>query len=44
MERFFPIRAAAPTNYVILVPKSINLKANNSKEVDEFWLYSRQYI
>ena len=44
MERFFPIRAAAPTDNVILAPKSINPKADDSKEVDEFRLYGRQYI
>ena len=36
MERFFPIRAAAPTEDVILTSKLINPKADDSKEVDEF--------
>jgi hypothetical protein len=44
MERFFPIRAAAPTDDVILAPKSINPGANESQEFDEFRLYGRQYI
>ena len=41
MERFFPIRAAAPTNGVIFIPKLINLKVDDSKEVDEFRLYGK---
>ena len=44
MEQFFPIHAAAPTDDVILIPKSINLGANESQEFNEFRLYGRQYI
>ena len=38
------MRAAAPIDDVILIPKLINLKADNSKEVNKFRLYGRQYI
>lgn len=36
--------AAAPTDDVILTTKSIDPKADNSKEVDEFQLSGRQCI
>jgi hypothetical protein len=36
IERFFPIRAAAPTNDVILILKLINLKADDSRELYKF--------
>ena len=44
MERYFPISAAAPTDDVILGPKSINPKADDSKSFDEFRLYGKQYM
>ena len=44
MERFFPIHTAAPTDDVILIPKLINPKADDFKEINEFQLYGRQYI
>ena len=44
MERYFPISAAAPTDDVILRPKLINLKADDSKSFNEFWPYGKQYM
>jgi len=44
MQQVFPSRSGAPTDDVILAPKSINPKADDSKDFDEFKLYGKQYI
>ena len=44
MQQVFPSRLGAPTNNVILTPKSINPKADNLNDFNEFKLYGKQYI
>jgi len=44
MQQVFSSRLGAPTNNIILAPKSINLKADDLKDFNEFKLYSKQYI
>ena len=44
IKQYFPISAAAPINNIIFRPKSINLKADNSKSFNKFWLYGKQYM
>ena len=41
MQQAFPLRLGAPTNCIILAPKSINPKADNLKDFDELKLYSK---
>jgi hypothetical protein len=43
MERFLSVRPPPPSD-VILAPKSINLKADDTKEVVEFKLQGKNYI
>ena len=44
MERFLLVRPPPLSNDVILAPKSINSKANNTKEVVKFKLQGKNYI
>ena len=44
IKRYFSINAAVPTDNIILRPKLINLKADNSKSFNKFQLYNKQYI
>lgn len=44
MDRYFPIRAPAPSDDVSLAIKSINVKADKSKVVEEVKLKGKQYI
>jgi len=44
MQQVFPSRLGAPTNDVILAPKSINPKADDLKDFNKFKLYGKQYI
>ena len=44
MQQVFPSQLGAPTDDVILTPKSINLKADDLNDFDEFKLYGKQYI
>ena len=44
MERFLLVYPLPPSNDVILASKSINLNADNTKEVVEFKLQGKNYI
>jgi hypothetical protein len=44
MQQYFPTRALEPSDDVILAPKLINPKADDSKDFDEFRLYGKQYM
>ena len=44
MQQYFPIRASEPSDNVILAPKSINPKIDDSKDFNEFKLYNKQYM
>jgi len=40
MQQYFPVRALEPSDDIILTPKLINLKADDSKDFNEFKLSS----
>jgi len=44
MERYLSAELPSASNNVILIPKSLNLKADKSKMIKEFKLYGKQYI
>jgi len=44
MERYLLAELPSASDDVILVPKSLNPKADELKTIDEFKLYGKQYI
>ena len=44
MEQFLSVRPPPPSNNVILAPKSINSKADDTKEVVKFKLQGKDHI
>jgi nitrogen fixation/metabolism regulation signal transduction histidine kinase len=44
MERYLSAKLPSVFDDVILAPKSLNLKANKLKMIEELTLYGKQYI